>query len=367
MDPIQKSHFMEKAISLSLKSFGKTQPNPLVGAVLVDDSGEIIATGYHKKAGAAHAEVDCLKDCPIAPENSTLFVTLEPCNHTGRTPPCTQLLIDKKISKVIIGTLDPNPLVSGKGVERLKEAGIAVEVGILETECREINQIYNHHITTGLPFITIKAGITLDGRIALASGESKWITNEESREVSHHIRSQRQGILIGKKTLIKDNPQLNVRHGENPTQPVPIVISNQVEVFPKLEFFKDKNRKKFWLAKEAPTSEIIEKLLESSIEVLTPPVGQDFLEWGMKELCKKGIVSILIEGGGVTIAEFVKAKLVNEMLLFMAPKLIGGTEAPSFCGDLSLESLAQTPNFEFVHSEILPAGDLMLILKPKVV
>ncbi len=362
---------MEKAISLSLQAFGKTQPNPVVGAVLVDESGEIIATGYHQKAGLAHAEVDCLKDLSQAPENSTLFVTLEPCNHIGRTPACTQLLIDKKVPKVIIGTLDPNPLVSGKGVEALKAAGIEVEVGILEHECRDTNQIYNHHITTGLPFITIKAGVSLDGRIALKSGESKWITNEESREVSHHIRSQRQGILVGKKTLIKDNPKLDVRIGEDPAQPVPIVISNKVEIFEELEFFKDKKRKKFWLSKFAPTKEIKEKLLESSIELLTPPSGEDFspenfLDWGMKELCKRGIVSILIEGGGLTIAEFIKAKLVNEMLLFVAPRLIGGTDAPSFCGDLSLESLSQTPNFEFVHSEILPAGDLMMILKPKV-
>ena len=219
MPELDLNKFMAKAIKLALKANNQTEPNPIVGSLLVDEHGKILTKGYHKKAGAPHAEVEALKQFITVPENSTLFITLEPCCHYGKTPPCTEMLLKKKVRNLVVGTLDPNPQVAGKGIEFLKNRGVKVVTGILENQCLEINRVFNKHIVHKIPFIAAKAAITLDGKIAMPSGESQWITGEKARAEGHLLRSQFQAIAIGNNTLKIDNPQLTDRVSKKPRQP----------------------------------------------------------------------------------------------------------------------------------------------------
>ena len=214
---ILNEKFMKIAIELAKKGIGNVNPNPLVGAVIVKD-GKIIGQGYHERYGEGHAEVNAFKSLDDDPTGATMYVTLEPCFHYGKTPPCADRIIENKISKVIIGMVDPNPLVSGKGIEKLKNAGIEVEVGILEEECRKINEVFIKYITTKKPFVVMKTAMSLDGKIATKTGESKWITSEKSRLQVHILRNKFSGIMVGVNTIIKDNPELTCRvvEGNNP-------------------------------------------------------------------------------------------------------------------------------------------------------
>ena len=198
---------MKLAIKISKKGVGKVNPNPLVGAVIVKDN-KIIGQGYHEYYGGNHAEVNAFENLSDNPEGATIYVTLEPCSHYGKTPPCVDKIIDNKISKVVIGTLDPNPLVQGKGVKKLKEAGIDVITGILEEECKELNEVFMKYIVTKKPFVVLKTAMTLDGKIATASGESKWITSDKSRKEVHKLRNELSAIMVGVNTVIKDNPKV---------------------------------------------------------------------------------------------------------------------------------------------------------------
>ena len=219
---------MQTAIALARKGIGKTSPNPAVGAVIVKN-GRIIGKGYHKKAGRAHAEINALKQAGIKAKGAEMYITLEPCNHFGRTPPCTDVIIKAGIKKVFIGMKDPNPLVAGKGVRRLRSAGMDVEVGILEDECRGINEAYIKYITTKTPFVTLKLASTLDGKIATAAGESKWITGEDARRFAHRMRREADAVMVGIGTVLKDNPELTTRLVKG-KDPIRIVVDSQLRI-----------------------------------------------------------------------------------------------------------------------------------------
>ncbi len=317
---------MRQALALAESAGYLAEPNPRVGAILVDAQGEVLAQGFHALAGGPHAEVEALKDFASLPPEATLFVTLEPCNHQGKTPPCTEFLIQKKLRHLVIGCLDPNPRVSGKGVARLREAGMEVTQGVLEDECRRLNERYNRYIRKGMPFIALKAGVSLDGKIAMASGESQWVTSTEARAKAHQLRSQFQAIMIGKKTLLADNPRLDNRIDPAPRQPIPIVIGQPL-IQAGLNFFQDQ-RKKYWLASSA-YGDFKEELLKFNIEAIDCQAGA---EAGLKALYQQGIASLLVEGGARLASSLLRLGLVDELILFMAPRLIGQADAPGFCG-----------------------------------
>ncbi len=324
--------YMQIALELAIKGNGKVNPNPLVGAVIVKDE-KIIGEGYHEKYGGLHAERNALKNCQISPEGATMYVTLEPCCHIGKTPPCTEAVIKSGVSKVVVGTLDPNDKVAGKGVEILKKAGIEVKIGILEEQCREINQVFFHYITTKTPFVVMKYAMTMDGKIATASGKSKWITCEKSRKKVQQDRNRYSAIMVGIGTVLQDNPMLTCRvpNGRNPVR---IICDSSLRIP------LDSNL--VTTAKEVRTiiaTTVIEKTkhqpyLQKNCEVLVVPEKDNYIDLQelMKQLGKMKIDSILIEGGSTLNFSALKNEIVNKVQCYIAPKMFGGKTAKSPVG-----------------------------------
>lgn len=223
---ILNQEYMRLAIEIAKKGAGKVNPNPMVGAVIVKDE-RVIGQGYHKYYGGNHAEVNAFENLSDNPEGATIYVTLEPCSHYGKTPPCVDKIIANKISKVVVGTLDPNPLVEGRGIKALKEAGIEVITGVLEEECKKLNEVFMKYILCKRPFVVLKTAMTLDGKIATESGESKWITSDKSRQEVHKLRNKLSAIMVGVNTVIKDNPELTCRL-EGGKNPVRIIVDSKI-------------------------------------------------------------------------------------------------------------------------------------------
>lgn len=297
--------FIQRAIDLALKAKGQTSPNPIVGAVIVKNN-KIIAEGFHEKAGRDHAEIVALKKLRKGQaKGATLYVTLEPCCHKEkRTPPCVAAILAAGFRRVVVGTLDPNPKVSGKGNRYLRKGGVFVTTGVLEKECRNLNFAYNKWIKTGFPFVTLKVASTLDGKIADASGNSKWITGEKSRKFVHQMRSEVDAILIGAGTARKDNPLLNVRLPRyKGRQPMAVVVTGKKSLPKNLKLFKVKNR-------------IV--LVEQNKK------GHVDLKALLKKLGQTGITHLMVEGGGAIFSSFLKEKLADRLCLFLAAKLLGG-------------------------------------------
>lgn len=355
---------MRRAIKLALKAQYKTDPNPVVGAVLVNSAGDIISEGYHHKAGSPHAEVNALQNFDISPEGSTLFVTLEPCSHYGKTPPCAELIIKKKVKTVVVGTLDPNPLVAGRGIEMIKEAGIKVISGVCEEECRDINKVFNKHITTQKPYVTLKAAASLDGKIAMPSGESQWITGAEARKVGHILRSQHQAIGVGRKTLMIDNPKLTDRISEDPQQPIRVVFTTKGEIPENVFFMEKEGSQRIVISGNGIAVEQKENLEKKDIKVLVSDQEIPDVEWILKSLYKEGVCSLLLEGGAEITARFIQEKQVDQVYLFLSGKIIGSQNAPSWTGTLGIESLKDVPQLKFHHFEQV-GEDMLLVGKFK--
>jgi len=352
---------MQRAIALALKGKQQTDPNPMVGAILVSQDGTILGEGYHERAGMPHAEVMALQDLETAPANSTLFVTLEPCCHHGKTPPCTDLLIAKKVGKVVIGTLDPNPLVAGQGFEKLRAHGIEVLAGICEKECREINRVFNKHILTGLPFISLKAAASLDGKIAMATGESRWITGEESRKSGHQLRSQHQAIIVGANTLRKDNPRLNDRVSRQPKNPSMVLFSSDGNLPLESNFFQERERERIIFTGNKAEKSTVETLQKAGVSVYQTDTKYPSPVWALALLYKKhGICSALVEGGGELIASFIREGLADCLHLFLSGKIIGDAAAPNWCDHLGIEKLADVPQLTIAETERL-GDDLHIV------
>lgn len=318
---------MMECFALAKKGGGYVSPNPMVGAVLVKN-GKVIGRGYHKRFGGSHAEVNAIHSAKNSVQGSTIYVNLEPCNYYGKTPPCTDLIIKNRISSVVIGMLDPNPIVSGKGVTQLRKAGIKVQIGILEDECTKLNEAFTKYISTGLPFVTLKVAQTLDGFIADQQGKSKWITNEASRQLVHHLRSRYDAVLIGANTVNQDNPSLTVRavKGRNPIR---IILDGAFEVNTKAKMFSDNEARTiiFTSTKSAQNnSSKVKKLLKYGVEIIELPtvINKSLsLEQVLKKLGTMGIASILVEGGTNVFSNFLSHKLADKILLFIAPKIFG--------------------------------------------
>lgn len=356
---------MKLCLKLAEEFRGLTNPNPMVGAVLVKD-GKIIGKGAHKKAGTEHAEILALNDTGKNAKRSTLFVNLEPCSHFGKTPPCVEGIISSEVKKVVIAMKDPNPLVNGKGIQKLKNAGIEVQVGICEKEAKGLNEVYIKNITIKKPFVILKVAVSMDGKIATKNGDSKWISNELARKKVHEIRNYVDAILIGENTLLTDNPQLNIRLVEPKKNPKKIILSNNLNLknIEHFNVFKVSNKNSIILvsSKNKENESKISFFENLGIEViliekLNSKLNLDNL---LTELWKKEICSILVEGGKETFTSFIDAKLVDKLYLFISPKIIGN-EGLSWIGDLNIRNITDSiqikkMNFEVLEDNILLTG-----------
>ena len=320
--------YMRRAIELAKKGAGFTSPNPLVGAVIVKD-GRIIGEGYHKMIGGLHAEREAISSLTESAEGATIYVTLEPCCHYGHQPPCTLAIVENGIRRVVVGSADPNPLVSGKGAEFLRSKGITVEEDFLREECDELNPIFFHYITTKLPYVTMKYAMTLDGKIATRTGASKWITDEEARAHVHALRGRYSSILAGIGTVLADDPMLNCRLPDS-HQPVRIVADSRLQIPEECQLVQtaDTYRTIVACAVKDPAKE--ERLKSHGVEILYCPEDQapkvDL--WKLiNYLGENQIDSLLIEGGGILHEAALRAGIVNHVCAYIAPKLFGGKDA----------------------------------------
>ena len=320
--------YMKRALELAKKGAGHTSPNPMVGCVVVKD-GRIVTEGYHERYGEFHAERNALTRCEEDLTGAEMYVTLEPCCHQGNTPPCTDIIIERGIGKVYVGSMDPNPKVAGKGVKILQEHGIEVETGVLEKECLALNEIFFHYITTGIPYVAMKYAMTLDGKIASCTGDSKWVTGEKARHHVHELRKQYSAILAGIGTVLADDPMLNCRIEEG-VDPVRVVCDSTLRIPLSSQLVKTAGDIPVIVAyaKENPEKE--KALLQAGVELIS--AGRDGrvdLTVLMRELGKKKIDSVLVEGGGAIHGSLLKSGLVQKIYCYLAPKLIGGREASS--------------------------------------
>ena len=336
--------FMQTALVLARKSLGLTAPNPMVGAVVVAD-GEIVGRGFHPRAGEPHAEIFALREAGERTLNAELYVTLEPCNHQGKTPPCTEAIIRSGIRRVVIGTTDPNPLVEGRGAACLEDAGIKVEIGLLARECCRLNEAWNKYITTGLPFVTLKTAASLDGRIATCTGHSQWITNEKSRHYVHQLRAAHDAILIGIGTLLKVNPRLTARRpGEEPRSPYRIVVDSLLRTPLQSKIFGSDGSQRMLLATRRHSEEKLapyRKLVKEILVLPTNSLGQIDLMELMKNLAARGITSVLIEGGSEINGSALDNRIIDKICFFYAPILVGGRGSLGMISGQGAETIDQ--------------------------
>lgn len=328
MMPINDEFYMSLALDMAERAQGQTGINPVVGAVVVKD-GAVVGIGTHLRRGTAHAEVHALNMAGAAAENSTVYVSLEPCSHYGITPPCSQRLIEEKVQRVVVACEDPNPSVAGQGIEMLRKSGIKVEVGVLRERALKLNRKFNKYITTRVPYVTLKTASTLDGKIASNSGDSKWISNEAAREIVHTLRHQHQAILVGAGTVIADDPQLTTRLSVPGLSPTRIIVDSTLRIPDHSKVLTDGLVPTMMLTTTRANENRIAALRDKGIEVIVCGEGpQVDLELAMRLLGQREIASILVEGGGKINGAMLEQRLVDEILLFLAPKLIGGLESP---------------------------------------
>lgn len=366
-------YYMLRAIELAKRGKGKTNPNPIVGAVIVKKN-KIIGEGWHKRYGEPHAERNAFASLMESAENATLYVTLEPCCHFGKTPPCTEAIIKNKIKRVVIGSSDPNPLVAGKGVNILREHGIIVEDNFLKDKCDELNEIFFHYIINKTPYVVMKYAMTADGKIATHIGKSKWITCEESRKEVHKLRSEYMGIMVGIGTVEKDNPMLNCRI-ENLRNPIRIVCDSNLKINLESNICKTAQKYETYIVcakKDLPDGiiekssiEKIENLIKLGLKIINAPQSDNEPKVNLSKLMKIlgeiGIDSILLEGGGTLNASALKEGIVNEIRAFVAPKLFG-EDGKSPIGKMGIDIPDDAVKLKIISTEIF-GEDVMLRMK----
>ena len=350
--------YMRRAIELAKKGRGWTNPNPMVGAVIVKN-GSIIGEGYHEKCGELHAERNAIASLTESAEGATLYVTLEPCCHYGKTPPCTEAILEQKIARVVIGSRDPNPKVSGKGAKILREAGVQVEEDFLREECDALNPVFFHYITTGLPYVVMKYAMTADGKIATKTGASKWISGEEARSLVHEMRHDYMAIMAGIGTVLADDPMLNCRV-EGGVDPVRIICDSNLHIPLESQIVKTASEIETIVAcsQEALEAERkqekIRKLKEAGIQLIGTEGahGVNLVEL-MKKLGEQNIDSILLEGGGTLNASALEDGIVNKVYAYIAGKLIGGMDARSPVEGMGIDRMADAITLKDMEIERL--------------
>lgn len=354
--------YMKRALELAVKGIGMVNPNPMVGAVIVKDN-KVIGEGFHEKYGHAHAERNAVKNAVEDIEGATVYVTLEPCAHYGKTPPCVDLLIEKKVRKVVIGMLDPNPLVAGKSIKKLKENNIEVKVGVKEKECRKLNEVFIKYITTKKPFVIMKAGISIDGKIATSSGESKWITSERSRLHSHELRNRMSGIMVGINTVLSDDPSLTYRGEHKGKDPLRIIIDSTLKVPFESKVIKYNNNNTIVACVENTDLIKKEKLEKMGVKIIETKSkkGKVDLQEVVEKLGKEKIDSILLEGGGTLNFSALKEEIVDKVRFYIAPKIIGGENSKNSVSGQGFYNLDDCVNlkdmsYEQMGNEIVVEG-----------
>ena len=341
--------YMQRAHELSLKGGGRVNPNPLVGAVLVRN-GAIIGEGYHAFFGGPHAEVSAMEAAGGDVGGATLYVTLEPCNHQGKTPACTPRIIQGNIRRVVVGMKDPNPGVAGNGIAALEAAGIEVTFGTMNEEISRTNEFFTKYITTGLPFCTLKTAMTLDGKIATRTGDARWISSEPSRMVVHRLRNRHMAIMTGVGTVVRDNPALNDRSDLEPaSHPLRIVVDSYGSTPPEAKVLDVSIAPTLEAVTDGAPADRITMLKEKGADVLVCPGSKGRVDLGclMKELGARGIDSVLIEGGGSLGYSALQEGIVDKVIAFIAPKIAGGKEAPTPVEGEGIEKINEAIELDF--------------------
>lgn len=357
--------YMELALKLAASAKGRTSPNPLVGAVIVKNQ-RIVGMGAHLRAGKEHAEIHALNMAGRDAEGGTMYVTLEPCNHYGKTPPCTEAVIGSGIRRVYIAAVDPNPQISGKGVKALEDAGIEVQVGLLQAAATRLNEVYNKYVRTKIPFVILKTAMTLDGKIASSVGDSQWITNELSRRHVHQMRNQVDGIMVGIGTVIADNPLLTTRLPEGGRNPVRIIIDSRLSIMETANVLNvqeapmiiicthDRDVEKEQSLKEMGVQVFVSKSTDGRVDM------KDCLRW----LGEIGITSVMVEGGSDLQGSFLVDNLFDKIVTFIAPKILGGAKAVPAFGGTGYQYVAQAAELIDLNIELLE-GDICVTGYPK--
>ncbi len=339
----EDKRFMRMALRLGEKGLGRTAPNPAVGAVVVRD-GQVVGRGYHQKAGTPHAEVHALNEAGLMAKDATLYVTLEPCNHQGRTPPCTEAVLQAGIRRVVIGTLDPNPKVKGGGAAFLRGKGIDVDVGCLEHKARVLIAPFVKHTFTGMPWVRVKVASSLDGKIAAYTGESKWITGEKARAYGHHLRDISCAIMVGRGTVEHDDPSLTCRlKRPGARDPMRVILDSTLVLSPDYKVFTQDSSAKTLVFCDARRCDVKKKVVLEQLGVMVVEVEGDLhkglsLREVLSRLGAMGVQSVLVEGGGTLHGALFDEGLVDEVFFFFAPKVIGGEKAHSSVGGKGVDS-----------------------------
>ncbi len=353
-----KEKWMSLALSLAKKGEGKVSPNPMVGAVLTKN-GTMIAQGYHRYFGGPHAEVEAIEKAKAKAKGATLYVSLEPCSHWGKTPPCTQKIIKAGVKKVIAATLDPNPVNSGKGIEELQKEGIETEVGILKEEAEKVNEAFFKFMKRRIPFVIVKAAASLDGKIATYKGESKWITSEKSRRLAHRLRDRVDAVLVGVNTIISDDPSLLPISKKNFAR---IVLDSSLRIPLKARIFQDQDKADTFVFTTSRSDK--DKLLQLDkkgikVVMMEEEDGKVSLVEVLKKLGELEIMNLLVEGGGEVIGSFFEKRSVDKIFLFLAPRIIGGRRSLTWVEGKGVDFLEETPLIE-INSVKKIGGDFLL-------
>lgn len=356
--PDEKEYYMHRALALAARGAGQVDPNPMVGCVIVKD-GRIIGEGWHEHIGGLHAERNAFAHCTEDAAGADLYVTLEPCCHWGRTPPCTDAVIEHRIRRVFVGCLDPNPLVAGKGAQILRDAGIEVETGVCESECREINEVFFHYITHKTPFVVLKYAMTLDGKIAAHTGDSRWVTGEAARHHVHETRNRLSGIMVGVGTVLADDPLLTCRI-DGGRDPVRIVCDSRARTPLDSQLVQTAGEIPTYVAVTA-RSERMAALEAKGVHILVcgEKDGHVDLTDLMQQLGEAGVNGILLEGGSSLAFSALKAGIVHRVQAYIAPKLIGGADAKSPVGGEGFAKMADALALKNVRCT--PLGEDFLI------
>ncbi|MFD1020000.1 bifunctional diaminohydroxyphosphoribosylaminopyrimidine deaminase/5-amino-6-(5-phosphoribosylamino)uracil reductase RibD [Thalassobacillus hwangdonensis] len=346
-------NYMQLAIDMAERTIGQTSPNPAVAAIVVNNL-QVVGVGVHVKAGEPHAEVHALRMAGDKAKGATIYVTLEPCSHYGRTPPCSKAVIDAGIERVVIATQDPNPKVAGKGVEMLREAGLEVETGILKEKSDRLNDAFFHYIQSGEPYVYLKTAMSLDGKIATSTGESQWITGEEARQDGHTYRHRSDAILVGIGTVLADDPSLTTRLDGEGANPVRVIMDTNLKTPLQSKVCKDDAAPTILFTGNEVDPDRVEKYNEiphvEVIQLSTPTVEVSEV---LKQLGQKRITSLLVEGGGTVADAFVRAGKVNQLISYIAPKLIGGKEALTPLEGTGFQRLQDAMNLKVISTEML--------------
>ena len=357
---------MRRALEVARRGEGRVHPNPLVGAVLVKN-GRILSEGAHERFGGPHAEVNALRGIKKIPSGTTLYLTLEPCDHFGKTPPCTEVILRSGVRKVVFAMRDPNPAVAGRGYKKLKKQGVTVRAGVLEKEAQLMNRHYTYWIKNKRPYITVKVGQSLDGKIATRTGRSRWITGDSARQRAHELRRQSDAVLVGVSTVLNDNPLLTVRlprrqaglPGRHP-QPLKVVLDTSLKTPKRAQL----------LSKKSPGPTLIFTTRRAALRakryggraqvVVVPEKKAGRLDWRaiLRELGRRGVTSLLVEGGGEVIGSLFSEGRVQEAYFFMAPRIIGGRDAVGSVGGQGVSDLRRAASFK--HWEAERVGDDLL-------